>query len=30
VPARSGRTDVQVREDILDAIAAWIADRVLR
>jgi uncharacterized protein len=24
VPARSGRTDAQVRDEILDAIAAWI------
>jgi hypothetical protein len=24
VPARSGRTDPQVRSDVLDALAAWI------
>jgi dienelactone hydrolase len=28
VPARSGRTDPQVRSDVLDALATWI-DRII-
>jgi predicted alpha/beta-hydrolase family hydrolase len=29
VPARSGRTDAQVRDQMLDAVAAWIGDKAL-
>jgi hypothetical protein len=28
VPARSGRTDVDVREVLLDALSAWIATAI--
>src|SRR4051812_11053568 len=28
VPARSGRTDAQVRREIVDALAAWVHDRL--